>query len=65
MTPDLTEREQEVVDLMVNGKTRAQIAEALSRSPNTIDKHRLSAMRKLGATSDCQLGAIIARSKVA
>lgn len=65
MEANLTEREQEVIDLMVEGKTRAQIAEELHRSPSTIDKHRLSAMRKLGATSDCQLGAIIARSKAA
>lgn len=43
----LTDREREVLVLMAQGLTRAEIAESLSRSAKTIDKHRGSLMHKL------------------
>lgn len=52
-SPDdaLTAREREVLALIGEGKTNAEIAKALSISQKTVDKHRASLMRKLGVTS--------------
>jgi DNA-binding NarL/FixJ family response regulator len=43
----LTEREREVLQLVVEGNTSAQIAEMLSLSPKTVDTYRSRLMRKL------------------
>ena len=43
----LSEREQQVFRLMVEGKTTPQIGEILFVSPKTVEKHRLNIMRKL------------------
>ncbi|MHC5114018.1 MAG: response regulator [Planctomycetota bacterium] len=51
----LTPREQEVLRLIGRGKTRAQIAEMLCRSPKTIDGHRESIMEKLGIRDRAEL----------
>ncbi|MCP3905859.1 MAG: response regulator transcription factor [Planctomycetes bacterium] len=51
----LTPREQEVLRLIGRGKTRAQIAEILCRSPKTIDGHRESIMEKLGIRDRAEL----------
>ena len=51
----LTQREQEVLDLLVSGQSNKQIAEHLFLSPKTIERHRSSIMRKLEATSFAQL----------
>ncbi|MBN1288241.1 MAG: response regulator transcription factor [Actinobacteria bacterium] len=40
-------REQEVMQLVVEGKTNKEIAETLFISPKTVDNHRASIMRKL------------------
>ncbi len=45
----LTRREAEVLKLIVSGKTNKEIAKALCRSRRTIEYHRNSVMRKLGA----------------
>ncbi len=47
----LTAREWEVLDLLGRGSTTAQAARILGLSPATIDSHRKSVMRKLGARS--------------
>jgi len=52
---ELTDREREVLVLMAQGLTRAEIAESLSRSPKTIDKHRGSLMHKLDIHDRAQL----------
>ena len=44
----LTPREQEVLQLSAEGKTSSQIAERLSVSPRTVEKHRSNLMQKLG-----------------
>lgn len=44
----LTEREQQVFRLVVEGNTTSQIASILCVSPKTVEKHRLSIMNKLG-----------------
>lgn len=45
---DLTPREREVLEMVANGKTNAQIAAQLSISPRTVELHRASMMSKLG-----------------
>jgi DNA-binding NarL/FixJ family response regulator len=47
----LSPRELEVVRLVVTGLTNREIAEALQRSPKTVDTQLNSAMRKLGVSS--------------
>ena len=43
----LTKREREVIKLIAEGKRTKEIAEYLSLSPKTIEKHRTNLMRKL------------------
>lgn len=45
---DLSEREQQALQHAAEGATNAQIGERLFISPRTAEKHRASAMRKLG-----------------
>lgn len=47
-TVDLTERERQVIRLIAAGRRTREIAQALSLSHKTIEKHRASLMRKLG-----------------
>ena len=51
----LTDRETEVLRLIGRGLTRAEIAEALSRSPKTVDGHRERIMNKLDIHSGPEL----------
>jgi NarL family two-component system response regulator LiaR len=48
---DLTEREREVLALMVEGLNNTQIAEKLTVSPSTIKSHVSSVLTKLGVSS--------------
>lgn len=43
----LTQREQEILQLTAEGNTSSQIAERLSISPRTVEKHRSNLMSKL------------------
>lgn len=47
-TPELTERELQVMRLIAGGRRTREIARILSLSHKTIEKHRTSLMRKLG-----------------
>jgi DNA-binding NarL/FixJ family response regulator len=47
-TVDLTDRESQVMRLIAAGRRTREIAQALSLSHKTIEKHRTSLMRKLG-----------------
>lgn len=47
----LTRREREVLKLVAEGYTTRKIAQYLSLSPKTIEKHRANMMRKLGLHS--------------
>ena len=47
----LTQRETEVLSLLVNGKTNLHIAEKLSLSENTVKSHRKNILAKFGATN--------------
>ncbi len=54
-TPALSERERDVVRLVAAGLLSKEIADRLHLSPRTVEKHRASVMRKLGARSAPQL----------
>ena len=51
----LTDREREVFQLVVEGKTNVQIAELLFISPKTVDNHRTRMMEKLGIHGTAEL----------
>ena len=59
-TNDLTRREEDVLRLLVEGRTAPQIAEELVVSPNTVKTHVRNLYRKLGinrrADLACRLG---------
>ncbi len=51
----LTEREQQVFRLVVQGKTSHQIAELLCLSGRTIEKHRATVLHKLGVKDTVEM----------
>jgi len=52
---DLTLRERQVLHLLAEGCTNAEIGERLSISPKTVDNHRTKLMAKLKVHSMAQL----------
>ncbi|MBX3363346.1 MAG: response regulator transcription factor [Phycisphaeraceae bacterium] len=54
----LSERELEVLRLIAEGKTTAEIAKALHRSVKTVEWHRVSLGTKLGAANRVELARI-------
>jgi DNA-binding NarL/FixJ family response regulator len=57
----LTDREREVLHLVIEGKTNAQIGKLLGVSPKTIDNHRTHLMEKLGVHGTMALVRLAAR----
>ena len=51
----LTPREQEVVKLIAEAHTNAQIAEVLHLSEKTVESHRANVLRKLGMRDRVEL----------
>ena len=51
----LTQREREVIDLVVQGRKNKQIAEALGISVKTVEAHRARAMEKMDVNSVAEL----------
>jgi RNA polymerase sigma factor (sigma-70 family) len=51
----LTQREREVMDLVVQGRKNRQIAEGLGISVKTVEAHRARAMEKMDVTSVAEL----------
>lgn len=51
----LTPRQRQILDLVGQGKSSAQIAEALSLSPRTIEFHRAQIRKTLGISSEMGL----------
>jgi NarL family two-component system response regulator LiaR len=62
---DLTEREREVLLLMVEGLNNTQIAGRLVVSPSTIKSHVSSILAKMGVTSRTEAVALAVRHKLA
>jgi DNA-binding CsgD family transcriptional regulator len=62
---ELSPREREVVRLVLCGLTNRQIAEQLSRSPNTVAAQLKSAMRKRGVTSRTALAVRVSQDEIA
>ena len=56
--PDLTKREQEVLRLIVQGKTNQEIADVLFLARDTVRNHVASILSKLGVHSKLQAAAI-------
>ena len=52
---DLTPRERQSLNMIVAGKTNAEIAEIMGISPKTAEKHRASLMTKLNVNSMVEL----------
>jgi NarL family two-component system response regulator LiaR len=61
---DLTEREHEVLLLMVEGLNNTQIASKLTVSPSTIKSHVSSILTKLGVASRTEAVALALRNKM-
>lgn len=53
--PQITDREQEILQLIVDGLTSKQIAERLFISPRTVDTHRANLMDKLALNNIADL----------
>jgi DNA-binding NarL/FixJ family response regulator len=51
----LTDRERQILNMVVTGKTNKEMAQLLFISPKTVDKHRTSLMNKLDVHSVAQL----------
>jgi DNA-binding NarL/FixJ family response regulator len=52
---ELTNREGEILQLIVSGQTNKQIAKQLSRSERTVEFHRNRLMRKMAAHNAAEL----------
>jgi DNA-binding NarL/FixJ family response regulator len=59
--PRLTEREQEVLELMVDGRDNAEIARALFISQSTVKNHVASILAKLGVDNRVQAAVLAVR----
>lgn len=57
----LSDREMDVLLLMLRGLTATEISDALSLAGKTVEHHRRSIRRKLDVTTDAQLGVVAAR----
>lgn len=62
---NLTEREREVLDLLIDGLNNTQIAERLVVSASTIKSHVSSILSKLGVASRTEAVALVLRSRIA
>ncbi|HEY0961609.1 MAG TPA: response regulator transcription factor [Pseudomonadales bacterium] len=60
----LTEREQQIVALIADGKTSREIAEILHLSPKTIESHRARIMQKLKLQQTTQLVCYAVRAQM-
>ena len=61
---DLTERELEVLALMVDGLSNTQIAGRLTVSPSTVKSHVSSILSKLGVASRTEAVTLALRSRI-
>lgn len=57
----LARRQVDVLELVAQGRTNAQVAEALHLSPKTVDHHVSAVLGKLGASSRTEAAVISER----
>jgi DNA-binding CsgD family transcriptional regulator len=62
--PRLTSREREILDLVAEGRTNAQIAERLWLSPGTVRKHLDNVYAKLGVHTRTAAAAVFREQRV-
>jgi LuxR family quorum sensing-dependent transcriptional regulator len=62
--PSLTQREQEVLRWVAQGKSAWEIGEILHIAKRTVDEHAQSSCRKLGAANRTQAVAIALRDHI-
>ncbi len=60
----LTQRENEVLGLIVDGKLNKQIADLLGISIKTVEVHRSRVMEKMGASSVAELVQLVLKSRI-
>jgi DNA-binding NarL/FixJ family response regulator len=61
---DLSEREQQIAELLVEGLTNKEIAERLFLSTETIKSYVARILRKLGARNRVQAAVLLARGGI-
>ena len=61
---ELTEREREVLSLLVKGMSNKQIADQLNRSPFTIRHHVSQLIKRLGAANRAEVAAIAVQRRL-
>jgi len=59
LVQDLTEREQEVMHLIVQGRANKQIADELDISVRTVEVHRARVFDKMGVKSAVELANVL------
>lgn len=64
LSQDLTPREREVVQLVANGRSGRDIAEALGISLKTVEAHRANVLRKLGLRNTAGLVRYAVRNRL-
>ena len=57
----VTEREQQILNLLVNGYTAREISELVSLNYKTIQAHKMRVVTKLGLTNTSELNKLIVR----
>jgi RNA polymerase sigma factor (sigma-70 family) len=60
----LTQREREVMDLMIKGLHNRHIAKELNISPRTVEVHKARVMEKLGVKNLVDFGRLVDRSTI-
>jgi DNA-binding CsgD family transcriptional regulator len=53
--PNLTDRQQEVLALLVKGNTMREVAAILKITPRTVAFHKYRIMERLGVSSNAEL----------
>jgi DNA-binding CsgD family transcriptional regulator len=53
--PNLTDRQQEVLALLVKGNTRREVAAILKITPRTVAFHKYRIMERLAVSSNAEL----------
>lgn len=61
---DLTKREKEIIKLVIEGMSNAEIAEQLGISVRTVENHRFNMLRKIGARNTPELVRFTLENKI-